>query len=47
MVDVLVSSNTRNLFERIAGRVHSTESLFEVFVEWVSERGFELYPAQE
>ena len=43
----MVEAHTRNLFERIAGRVHSTESLFEVFVEWVTERGFELYPAQE
>ena len=39
-----------NLFDRI-GRIgpgaHTTESLFEAFIAWVSERGLELYPAQE
>ena len=37
----------RNLFDRLIGKVHTTESLFEVFVEWVTDRGLELYPAQE
>src|SRR5690349_19641337 len=38
---------TRTLFDRIAGRVTSNESLFEELVAWVGERGLELYPAQE
>ena len=37
----------RNLFDRLIGKVHTTESLFEVFVQWVTDRGLELYPAQE
>jgi len=37
-----------DLYRRLGGRAdHSAESLFTVFVDWVTDRGLELYPAQE
>ncbi len=37
-----------NLYERLGKRTdHSMESLFSIFVDWVTDRGIELYPAQE
>lgn len=37
----------RNLAERLQGRPRDTDELFDIFVDWVVDRGFELYPAQE
>lgn len=42
------ASLNRNLFERLGGRRdHDIDSLFEVLLEYVTDLGIELYPAQE
>lgn len=40
-------SRPLSLMERLEGGARDADALFDVFVEWTSEAGFELYPAQE
>ncbi|MCC6621518.1 MAG: DUF3516 domain-containing protein [Deltaproteobacteria bacterium] len=43
-----MSAETPTLYDRLGGKQdHTPDSLFEVFVDWVSSRALELYPAQE